>query len=60
MQTIYPVTATESVVALIAYQLLIAGLVIVGILLARDTKKIAVAAYWVGDYLGINWGSLRV
>lgn len=39
-QTIYPITESNSVVALIGYQLLIATLVVVGILLAQDTKQL--------------------
>lgn len=52
MQTIYPITASDSVVALIGYQLIVAALVVVGILLAQDTKwqkqvLVALGVVWV-------------
>ncbi|MEZ4512750.1 MAG: potassium channel family protein [Chloroflexota bacterium] len=52
MQTVYPITETNSVLALIAYQLLVAALVVVGILLAADTKRLqhvlmGLAVVWV-------------
>ena len=51
VQTIYPITASDNVVALIGYQLLYAALVVVGILLARDTPL----QTWVLIGLGAVW-----